>query len=169
MLEQQRGATWIIEWASKKLRRVVRSSTAAETLAAQNGLDAVEFAQAFLQELINGMQPKQFQMWKPEHPSGLVVDSKSLYNALTRSACSTVLAVEKRLAIDYAIARACLAERHICPFWTNNLQMISDCLTKLKGSKDIRYRILDSCPYHIRPSSESGRKEAARALCEKDE
>ena len=166
VLEQQLGTTWIIEWASKKLRRVVRSSTAAETLAAQNGLDAIEFAQAFLQELIHGMQPKDFQMWKPEHPSGLVVDSKSLYNALTRSACSTALAVEKRLAIDYAIARACISERHIRPFWANNLQMISDCLTKLKGSKEILYKVLDNCAYHVRPSKESGRKETARVLAE---
>ena len=53
------------EWASKKLR-VVRSSTAAETLAAQNGLDAIEFAQAFLQEVLVGMSPPEFQQWKPE-------------------------------------------------------------------------------------------------------
>ncbi|CAE7253172.1 RE1 [Symbiodinium sp. CCMP2592] len=162
VLEQKPGKTWIIEWASKKLRRVVRSSTAAETLAAQNGLDAVEFAQAFLQEILFGMSPRQFQQWVPEHPSGLVIDSKSLYDALTRSACSSALAMEKRLAIDYAIARACLQERNVRPFWTNNLQMISDCLTKLRGNKDILFRVLDTCNFHVRPSKESGRKESAR-------
>ncbi|CAE7551398.1 RE1 [Symbiodinium necroappetens] len=78
------------------------------------------------------------------------------------SACSSALAMEKRLAIDYAIARACLQERHVLPFWTNNLQMISDCLTKLRGNKDILYRVLDTCTFHVRPSKESGRKEAAR-------
>ena len=162
VLEQKPGATWPIEWSSKKLRRVVRSSTAAETLAAQNGLDAIEFAQAFLQEVIQGMSPRQFQQWTPEQPSGLVIDSKSLYDALTRSACSSALAMEKRLAIDYAIARACLQERHVLPFWTNNLQMISDCLTKLRGNKEILYRLRDTCSYHVRPSKESGRKETAR-------
>ncbi|CAE7934323.1 RE1 [Symbiodinium sp. KB8] len=149
VLEQKPGKTWIIEWSSKKLRRVVRSSTAAETLAAQNGLDSIEFAQAFLQEVLFGMSPRQFQQWVPETQSGLVIDSKSLYDALTRSACSSALAMEKRLAIDYAIARACLAERNVLPFWTNNLQMISDCLTKLRGNKEILYK-------------ESGRKETAR-------
>ena len=162
VLQQEPGRTWVIEWSSKKLRRVVRSSTAAGTMSAQNGLDCIEFAQAFLQETLTGMQPKVFQQWEPEHPSGLVIDSKSLYDALTRSACSSALAMEKRLAIDYAIARACLRERHVVPFWTNNLQMASDCLTKLKGSKDILFKLMERCQFHIRPSKESGRKENAR-------
>ncbi|CAE7239120.1 RE1 [Symbiodinium sp. CCMP2592] len=122
VLERKPGATWVIEWSSKKLRRVVRSSTAAETLAAQNGLDAIEFAQSFLQEVLYGMSPKVFQQWTPENPSGLVIDSKSLYDALTRSACSSALAMEKRLAIDYAIARACLSERCVQPYWTKDLR-----------------------------------------------
>ena len=165
VLAQKPGKTWVLEWSSKKLRRVVRSSTAAETLAAQNGLDAIEFAQAFLQEVVHGMSPRSFQQWVPEQSSGLVIDSKSMYDALTRSACKNALAMEKRLAIDYAIARACLAERHVQPFWTNNLQMIADCLTKLRGNKEILFRVLDSCIFHIRPSKESGRKEAARDKC----
>ena len=162
VLDRKPGRTWLIEWSSKKLRRVVRSSTAAETMAAQNGLDAIEFAQAFLQEVLYGMTPRVFQQWVPDQPSGLVIDSKSLYDALTRSACSSALAMEKRLAIDYAIARACLSERHVLPYWTNNLQMVADCLTKLKGNKDTMFKLLDTCMYHAKPSKESGRKEAAR-------
>ena len=162
VLAQRRGVTWIIEWSSKKLRRIVRSSTAAETLAAQNGLDAIEFAEGFLQEVLFGMTPREFRRWTPENQSGLVIDSKSLYDALTRSACSSSLAMEKRLAIDYAIARACLNERNVVPYWTNNLQMVSDCLTKLRGSKDILFQLMSTCSYHIRPSTESGRKESAK-------
>ena len=107
VLEQRQGTVWIVECASKKLRRVVRSSAAAETMAAQNGLDAIEFAQGFVQEIVHGMGPREFQKWTPVHLSGLVTDSKILLDALTRSACSSALAMEKRLAIDYAIARAC--------------------------------------------------------------
>ncbi|CAE7357072.1 RE1, partial [Symbiodinium sp. KB8] len=153
VLRQEEGICWVIEWASKKLRRVVRSSTAAETLAAQNGLDCIEFAQAFIQECLNGMSPREFRTWTPEETSGLVIDSKSLYDALTRSACSTALAIEKRLAIDSAIARASLQERNIVPFWTNNLQMVADPLTKLRGATDALYKLLATCRYRIRPES----------------
>ena len=163
VLRQEEGICWVIEWASKKLRRVVRSSTAAETLAAQNGLDCIEFAQAFIQECLHGMSPREFRTWTPEYPSGLVIDSKSLYDALTRSACSTALAIEKRLAIDYAIARASLQERNIVPFWTNNLQMVADPLTKLRGATDALYKLLATCRYRIRPCTQSGRKEKAQS------
>ena len=164
VLRQEEGICWVIEWASKKLRRVVRSSTAAETLAAQNGLDCIEFAQAFIQECLNGMSPREFRTWTPEETSGLVIDSKSLYDALTRSACSTALAIEKRLAIDSAIARASLQERNIVPFWTNNLQMVADPLTKLRGATDALYKLLATCRYRIRPCTQSGRKEKAQSL-----
>ena len=161
VLRQEEGKCWIIEWASKKLRRIVRSSAAAETLSCQNGLDCIEFAQAFIQECLVDMSPREFRTWIPEVQSGLVIDSKSLYDALTRSACSTALAIEKRLAIDYAIARASLQERNIVPFWTNNLQMVADPLTKLKGSTEILYKLLSTCSYRIRPCTQSGRKEKA--------
>ena len=161
VLKQQRGQCWVIEWVSKKLRRIVRSSTAAETLAAQNGLDCIEFAQAFLQECLHNMHPKEFRAWTPSLESGLVIDSKSLYDALTRSACSTALAIEKRLAIDYAIARCCLHERNVVPFWTNNRQMAADCLTKLRGGKEVLFDLLDHTCYHVRPCTQSGRKEKA--------
>ena len=154
VLEQKEGACWVLEWASKKLRRVVRSSTAAETLRKHCCRNASTVCP----------QTKEFRLWVPDRPSGLVIDSKSLYDALTRSACSSALAIEKRLAIDYSIARSCLQERNVRPFWTNNLQMIADCLTKLKGAKETLFQLLDTCRYHVRPSKQSGRKERAAEL-----
>ena len=125
---------------------------------AKDGLDAIEFAQAYLQEALHAMRPRDFQKWTPTDCSGLVIDSMSLYDALTRHACSSALAMEKRLAIDYAIARACLRERNVQPYWTNNLQMVSGCLTKLRGSKETLFRLMQDCSYHVRPQSSAARK-----------
>ena len=51
MIEQKPATCWIVDWSSKKLRRAVRSSVAAETLAGQNGLDAIEMFQALIEKL----------------------------------------------------------------------------------------------------------------------
>ena len=61
----------------------MKSSVAAETLASQNGLDAIEMFQALLEETIRGVTPKQFREQVPKHPAALVVDSKGFYAAVT--------------------------------------------------------------------------------------
>eukprot|EP00438_Fugacium_kawagutii_P012099 Skav209448 [mRNA] locus=scaffold2199:144696:152896:- [translate_table: standard] len=92
ILERKRAPCWIIDWASKKLKRMVRSSVAAETLSGQNGLDAVESFQALLCETLHGMSPRDFRNHVPKHPACLVIDSKGFYDAVTRSCSSQSLA-----------------------------------------------------------------------------
>ena len=41
LFQRKRAKAWVIDWQSKKLRRAVCSSVAAETLAGQNGLDEI--------------------------------------------------------------------------------------------------------------------------------
>ena len=78
---------------------------AAETLSGQNGLDAIEMFQALLSETLEGTTPKEFRESKPQNPAALVTDSKGFYDAVTRSCCSQAISVERRLQIDYAIAK----------------------------------------------------------------
>lgn len=61
ILERKPACTWLLDWSSKKLRRKVRSSVAAETLSGQNGLDAVETMQALLAETLEGISPRTFR------------------------------------------------------------------------------------------------------------
>ena len=162
MLEQKPATCWIVDWSSKKLRRAVRSSVAAETLAGQNGLDAIEMFQALLEETIRGVTPKQFREQVPKHPAALVVDSKGFYDAVTRSCCSQAVSIERRLQIDYAIAKETMRNQNIKIFWINNVRMIADILTKLRGDAKPLYDLLQTWKYHIKPCTESGKKEKAR-------
>ena len=162
MLEQKPATCWIVDWSSKKLRRAVRSSVAAETLAGQNGLDAIEMFQALLEETIRGVTPKQFREQVPKHPAALVVDSKGFYDAVTRSCCSQAVSIERRLQIDYAIAKETMRKQNIKIFWINNVRMIADILTKLRGDAKPLYDLLQTWKYHIKPCTESGKKEKAR-------
>ena len=162
ILERKRAPCWIIDWASKKLKRMVRSSVAAETLAGQNGLDAIESFQALLSEILYGMSPRDFRKTIPKVPSCIVIDSKGFYDAVTRSCCSQAISVERRLMIDYAIARETMTNQNIWAFWVNNLRMSADALTKLKGDTRPLFEILEGGTYQIKLCLESGRKETAR-------
>jgi hypothetical protein len=169
ILERKRATCWIIDWASKKLKRMVRSSVAAETLAGQNGLDAIESLQALLSEIIYGISPKEFRDSKPSVPSALVIDSKGFFDAVTRSCCSQSISVERRLMIDYAIARETMTNQWILAFWVNNLRMAADVLTKLKGDARPLFEILEGGTYQIKLCTESGRKETAKKKEEQPE
>jgi hypothetical protein len=159
MFERVRAPCWVVDWQSKKLRRVVRSSVAAETLAGQNGLDAIEAFQALMLETIQGITPKQFREMTPENPAGLVLDSKGFYDAVTRSCCSQAISQERRLQIDYSIAKETTIKQNILLFWVNNLRMSADCLTKLRGDTKPLFEILEQCSYEITMSTQSGKKE----------
>ena len=162
MLEQRPARCWIVDWSSKKLRRAVRSSVAAETLAGQNGLDAIEMLQALMSETLHGVSPKELRNLKPENPAAIVMDSKGFYDAITRSCCSQSISVERRLQIDYAIAKETMENQNILAFWINNLRMAADSLTKLKADHRPLFDILQRWTYHIKPCTESGRKEKAK-------
>jgi hypothetical protein len=162
ILERKRAACWIIDWSSKKLKRMVRSSVAAETLAGQNGLDAIEFFQALMSETLHGITPREFRNNTPKIPSCLVIDSKGFYDAVTRSCSSQSISVERRLMIDYAIARETIDKQGVLVFWVNNLRMAADALTKLKGDTRPLFEILEGGTFLIKLCLESGRKETAK-------
>ena len=163
MFQRKRTKAWVIDWQSKKLRRAVRSSVAAETLAGQNGLDGIELFQALLEETLHGIFPRQFRQMVPKVPACLVIDSKGFYDAVTRSCCSQALSVERRLQIDYAIAKETEKNQNVLVFWANNLRMCADCLTKLKGDTK---PILEGGTFQIPICTQSGRKEKASASAE---
>ena len=159
MLKRERARCWLVDWSSKKMKRMVRSSVAAETLAGQNGLDATELFQALLEETLHGIAPKQFREMTPKHEAALVIDSKGFYDAIARSCCSQAVSVERRLQIDYAIAKETMLKQNITGFWVNNLRMAADCLTKLKGETKLLYEILEGGIYQIAVCKVSGRRE----------
>lgn len=161
ILDRKPAKCWLIDWASKKLQRAVRSSVAAETLSGQNGLDAIEMFQAVLLETIKGITPRMFRESTPQDPAGVVIDSKGFYDAITRSCSSSSVSLERRLLIDYAIAKETLSKQNIYPYWVNNLRMSADCLTKLKGEVKLLHDLLETNRYHIQVCKESGRKEKA--------
>ena len=118
--------------------------------------------QALIAEAIFGIDPKSFRNRKPELPAAIVIDSKGFYDAVTRSSCSSAVSLEKRLQIDYAIAKETTEMQNILVFWINNVDMIADVLTKLKGDSKPLFDLLEKGYFQIRICRESGKKEKAR-------
>ena len=161
MLAREQAPVWLIDWASKKLKRAIRSSVAAETLAGQNGLDSIEFLQALILETLKGVTPREFREITPDEPSCLVIDSKGFYDACNKTSGSSTTSAEERLQIDYAIARESMKKQNIWVIWINNRYMCADCLTKLKGESKPLFDLLETNTYHIKKCKVSGRKELA--------
>ena len=120
--------------------------------------------QALSAEAAHGTTPKDFRNQVPNNPAALVVDSKGFFDAVTRSCCSQAISVERRLQIDYSIAKETCEKQHILMFWVKNFRVSADCLTKLKGDLRPLFEIMEGGTCKITVCSQSGRKEKAEAV-----
>ena len=160
MRQRKTAPMWLVDWASKKLQRVVRSSTSSETHAGNNALDAIEFFQALMAETIQGTTPKEFRKQVPKNTALLVVDSRGYYDATSKLSSSST-SQEKKLEIEYAIARDSMQRQNIEIYWVNNLYMAADILTKLSPDVKPFFDLMENGCYQIKICKMSGAKEKA--------
>ena len=128
------GKFSLINWNSKKLRRVVRSTLAGETLAMADGIDEAIFISTLYSELTSG---------KPDTnmlPLVCITDCKSLYEAVK----STKLVTEKRLRIEISGIKELIDSRQVKKFlWSESKKQLADCLTKKGASPLMLMKILE--------------------------
>ena len=110
-----------ITWASKRARRVARSTLTAETLAAVEAVDAAASSKAMLEEILRKELP----------PLVLYVDNKSLYET---AQTSNVLA-DKRLLIDMSALREMVERREVEMRWISSDKQLADVLTKAGANR----------------------------------
>ena len=115
-----------ISWKSKKLKRIIRSTLAAETLALEETLEASFLLRSFLMEIINISE-------KEAIPIHCVVDNKSLIECIY----STKTITEKRLKIDICVIREMIERGEIkSVVWRESQLQLADCLTKTGASSN---------------------------------
>lgn len=109
------GVCCPIDWQACKIKRVVRSTLAAETLSLQEGTDAAFYVQSLLKEslVINV-------------PIVAYVDNKSVCQALY----STKLVDDKRLRIDIAALQESLSHGNLEIRWCPGNLQLANCMTK---------------------------------------
>ena len=117
-----------LSWASKKAKRVARSTLAAETLSASEAADIATFLKMILEETLDVSIP----------PVTLLVDNKSLYEAVR----STSILAEKRLLVELAALREMQERREILVEWISTRQQLADCLTKAGANRQKLVEVL---------------------------
>ena len=118
-----------ILWKSRKIRRVVKSTLAAETLALVDCAEAAVYIKEIFREIC-----------LIEHvPINCYVDNKSLIDALN----SKKNVEDKRLRIDLAIIEEMIKNKEISSVtWIGSSHQLANCLTKRgASSKSLRASI----------------------------
>ena len=104
-----------ISWKSNKIKRICRSTLAAETMALIEGLEECLYLKSVMEEL--GFN----------FPITALVDSKSLHDAVY----STKLVDDKRLRIDIAALQQLCAKQMVHQIkWCSSEKMLANALTK---------------------------------------
>ena len=133
MLANEQGGLSPLSWGSHKVRRVVSSSLAAETLALK---DAMEHA-IYLSHLVSEICFDQYD--KAVIPIVAYTDNLSLEKALR----SSKHVDDKRLIVDLATIRQMQKKDKTVVVWKEGAKQIADCFTKIKSNPKELLEILD--------------------------
>eukprot|EP00971_Amphidinium_carterae_P145961 2893124-Amphidinium_carterae.2 len=141
----------VISWKSHKQRRKASSTLGAETIAASEGLSALDWTRTLFEECVKeSFLLSQWEQMIAPRPATLLTDCKSVYDALNQLWCSNAK-TDKRLSIDLAIIRECLARDSSKVRWIETHQQLADSMTKNSVSPlflrqtlaNHRYRIME--------------------------
>lgn len=114
-----------IAWQSKKIRRVVRSTIAAETLALADAVDSAVYIAQLYAEITSG------QLKSGLLPIECITDNHSLYDTLH----STNHVGEKRLRIEISGIKELIQSGQVSKVkWNSAKTQLADCLTKRGAS-----------------------------------
>ncbi|CAE7803733.1 unnamed protein product [Symbiodinium sp. KB8] len=132
--------TTVASWKSYRLKRKTVDTLAAEGQALQGGLGAVHWHRLlFMEALFGDLSVTDWRAVAGRLPFLAAVDSKSLYDAVNKCACTASYVSDKRTAIDLAVIKADLAETSGKIRWIDTRSMLSDPLTKQHPGAYLRY------------------------------
>jgi len=124
-----------ISWSSTKIKRVVRSTLAAETLSLADGCESVFVIGCLLTELIYGKSDQQNRI-----PIKSFVDNKSL----VQNVHSTTMVLEKRLRIEMGVIYEMIHDNKMSIKWIEASKQLADSLTKRGASSSKLNQVLVS-------------------------
>jgi hypothetical protein len=116
----------VVFWASHRIKRVVKSTLAAEAAALSEAQDQLEYARVLFMQMLGKVEGRNWQE-ALKMPGYLVMDAKSLYDSLMKPGSTPK---EKRVSLDLAAIQEALARETDFARWTPTRHMLADVLTK---------------------------------------
>ncbi|XP_066923739.1 uncharacterized protein [Clytia hemisphaerica] len=115
------GRCTAISWSSNKVKRVVRSTLAAETLSFSDGAESGIYLSNMLQEFAPQLQDLQINC---------ITDSRSLFE----SAGTSTAVSDKRLRVEINCIREMIKKNEIAIKWVKGESQLRNVLTKAGAS-----------------------------------
>ena len=141
----------VLSWKSNKIKRVVRSSLAAETSSMATCQEHMDWMRTMWAEMTEGgFVLEDYEQYLKAKPCILVTDCKSLYDAIHKEGAAPA-STDKRLAIELAICKSKAVAGEADLRWIDARYQIADCLTKhaSRKSEDVLQKILDEAQWRI--------------------
>eukprot|EP00435_Cladocopium_sp_Y103_P040281 s628_g10.t3 len=134
MLSGVQGPVSLVSWSTHKLRRVCRSSLAAEAQALAECEAELFLVRGLWQELL-GAELDLVNPWNTtkQTPGVLVIDAKALYDTLKQQEVPNLGAKEKHTALEVLGLSQHLVEQETTLRWCNSDQQLADGMTKISA------------------------------------
>ncbi len=141
------GRATLMRWRSHKLKRRVRSTLAAETMASGEAAEAGDVLREHVAEVHHELDMKSKDACLRKVPMVLVTDCRSLHDLLNKRGA---VPEEQRLLLDIASTREQKELTGLSTKWVNTKQQSADCLTKndAKAGDCLRY-VLKHAHLHL--------------------
>ena len=129
----------IVDWSSKKLARVCRSSLSSEAQAATAAIDTLEWIRIFWSLLLwPTLRYEEDAILSKTGESPILTDAKALYDAVKNLAAANKVS-DRRTAIEVNIIRDRLQALGSKMRWLNSSQQLADGLTKRQAREHFAY------------------------------
>ena len=143
----------VLSWQSKEIKRVVRSSLAAEPSSMSTCQEHLDRMRTKWEQMTSSeFVLENYEQFLKARPSILVTDCKSLYDAVHKEGAAPA-STDKRLAIELAIvkARAVSGTDETDLRWIDARYQIADCLTKhaSRKSEAVLQKVLSEAQWRV--------------------
>ena len=125
----------VLSWQSKKNKRVVRSSLAAEASSMSTCQGHLDWMRTVWAQMTNSeFVLKSYEQFLKARPSILITDCESSYDAIHEEGAAPA-STDKRMAIELAIVKGKAVSGETDLRWIDARYQIADCLTKHASRK----------------------------------